>query len=102
MDTISNSEPRGKLVSTMDQACDGQAPVIITRNNVCLVVMLSLKDCPAPEATSYLHKHPKKGLRLLESIAHLERGKDIRESLQSAADISAGAWEDLPLLATVG
>ncbi len=35
------------------------------RNNVCLVVMLSLKDCPAPEATSYLHKRPKYGPRLL-------------------------------------
>ena len=102
MDTISNSEPRGKLVSTMDQVCDGQAPVINTRNNVCLVVMLSLKDCPAPEATSYLRRRPKNGLRLLESIAHLERGKDIRESSQSAADFSAGAWEDLPLLAKVG
>jgi antitoxin YefM len=74
MDTITYSDARSKLASTMKKVCENHEPVIITRQKEESVVMLSLEDFRAMEETAYLLRVPKNARRLLESIAELERG----------------------------
>jgi len=74
MDTITYSDARTKLASTMKKVCENHEPVIITRQKAESVVMLSLEDFRAMEETAYLLRVPKNAKRLLESIAELERG----------------------------
>ena len=74
MDTITYSDARTKLASTMKKVCEDHEPVIITRQKEESVVMLSLEDFRAMEETAYLLRVPKNARRLLESIAELERG----------------------------
>jgi antitoxin YefM len=74
MDTLTYSEARSKLASTMDRVCNDHAPIIITRKNSQSVVMMSLDDYQALEETAYLLRSPKNAKRLLESIAELKSG----------------------------
>ncbi|MGE0385229.1 MAG: type II toxin-antitoxin system Phd/YefM family antitoxin [Gammaproteobacteria bacterium] len=72
MDTLTYSEARSKLATTMDKVCEDHAPVIITRKNSQSVVMMSLDDFQALEETAYLLRSPKNARRLLESIAEIK------------------------------
>ncbi len=74
MDTITYSDARTRLASTMKKVCENHEPVIITRQKEESVVMLSLEDFRSLEETAYLLRVPKNAKRLLESIAELERG----------------------------
>jgi antitoxin YefM len=74
MDTMTYSEARSKLASTMDRVCNDHAPIIITRKNSQSVVMMSLDDYQTLEETAYLLRSPKNAKRLLESIAELKSG----------------------------
>ena len=74
MDTIAYSTARANLADTMDRVCDDHEPVIITRNGLQAVVMMSLDDYKALEETSYLLRSPKNARRLLEGIAALGAG----------------------------
>lgn len=74
MDTITYSDARSKLASTMKKVCESHEPVVITRQREESVVMLSLEDFKAMEETAYLLRVPNNAKRLLESVAELERG----------------------------
>jgi antitoxin YefM len=74
VDTITDSEARATLASTMDKVCEDHAPVTITRKGASAVVMLSLEDYEALEETAYLLRSPKNLRRLVEAIAELESG----------------------------
>lgn len=74
MDTLTYSEARSKLATTMDKVCDDHAPVIITRKNSQSVVMMSLDDYQALEETAYLLRSPRNARRLIESIVELKTG----------------------------
>ena len=74
MDTISYSDARARLATTMDKVCDDHVPVVITRKNARSVVLMSLEDYQALEETAYLLRSPRNARRLLESIAELESG----------------------------
>lgn len=74
METLTYSEARSKLASTMDKVCDDHAPIIITRKNSQSVVMMSLDDYQALEETAYLLRSPKNARRLIEAVAELQSG----------------------------
>lgn len=59
----------------MDQVCNDNAPVVITRKGKGSVVMMSLEDYQAMEETAYLLRSRANAFNLLESIAELELGK---------------------------
>jgi len=83
MDTLTYSEARSNLASTMDRVCNDHAPIIITRKNSQSVVMMSLDDYQALQETAYLLRSPKNAKRLLESIAELKSGGGtLRELLE--------------------
>jgi antitoxin YefM len=81
MDAISYSSARANLVSTMNQACNDHAAIIITRKSEAPVVMISLEDYQAMEETTYLLRSPVNARNLLESIAELEAGKGTEHAL---------------------
>jgi antitoxin YefM len=69
---------RSNLATEMDRVCDDHAPIIVTRRAASSVVMISLDDYEALEETAHLLRSPRNALRLLESIAALERGAAMR------------------------
>lgn len=73
MDVISYTAARTNLAQTMEQVCEGRAPIIITRSKAQSVVMISLEDYQALQETAYLLRAPKNARRLLESMAQLEQ-----------------------------
>lgn len=81
MDAISYSSARANLVSTMNQACNDHAAIIITRKSEASVVMMSLEDYQAMEETTYLLRSPANARNLLESIAELEAVKGTEHAL---------------------
>ena len=60
----------------MDQVCNDQAPVIITRKGKVSVVMMSLEEYQAMEETTYLLRSRANALDLIESISELENDKE--------------------------
>jgi antitoxin YefM len=81
MNTLTYSEAREKLATTMDKVCEDHAPIIITRKNSQSVVMMSLDDYQALEETAYLLRSPKNARRLLESVAEIKSTGGTRRKL---------------------
>lgn len=76
MDSISYTFARRNLRNAMDQVCNDQAPVIITRRGKASTVMLSLEEYQAMEETNYLLGSRANALDLFESIRALENDKE--------------------------
>jgi antitoxin YefM len=74
MDSISYTAARRDLAKAMDQACNDNAPVVITRKGKDSVVMMSLENYQAMEEAAYLLRSPANARNLLESIAELGDG----------------------------
>lgn len=75
MDPISYIAARWNLGKAMDQVCNDNAPVVITRKGKASVVMMTLEEYQAMEETTYLLRSRSNALNLLESIDELEAGK---------------------------
>lgn len=75
MEAISYTAARESLAATMQKVCDDRTPVIITRNRDQAVVMISLEEYQALEATAHLLSSPANATRLMESVAELKAGK---------------------------
>lgn len=71
VEAITYSYARQHLAETMNRVTDDRAPVLITRQDGQPVVMMSLQDFNALEATAYLMRSPKNAKRLMESIEQL-------------------------------
>ena len=72
MNVISYTAARQRLAKTMDQVCQGNDPIIITRGNTPPVVMISLEDYNALQETAYLLKSPENALSLANAIDEIE------------------------------
>ena len=75
MDVRSYTHVRQNLARVMDQVCKSRAPLIISRQNAESVVMMSLEEFNAWEATLHLLRSPRNARRLRQSIAHAQAGK---------------------------
>ena len=76
MDAVTYSDARANLGKVMDRVCNDHEPLIITRNGEQSVVMLSLEEYNALEASAYLLRSPTNARRLLEAVAQLATGQD--------------------------
>ena len=83
MKAMTYTAARENLASTMNQVCDDHDPVIITTKRNQAVVMMSLEDYEALEATAYLLRSPENAKRLSEGIAQLERGEGVVKELSN-------------------
>ncbi|SJM92682.1 antitoxin of the YoeB-YefM toxin-antitoxin system [Crenothrix polyspora] len=81
MDTISYSNFRSQLASTLDKVNDDHVPIIITRQNGKPAVLISLEDFKSYEETAYLMASPKNAMRLNQAIAEIEAGKTVQHTL---------------------
>ena len=71
-----------ELAQTMETVCRDNAPVIITKNRDCAVVMISLADYSSLMETDYLLRNPANAERLRKSIEASRRGEGRRMSIE--------------------
>lgn len=90
MNAINYSTARKELAQTMEQVCRDSNPVIITKNNNCAVVMISLADYESMVETEYLLRSPANARRLRQSLASAERG-ETRETTIEELEARANA-----------
>ena len=81
MKSITYTEARENLASTINRVCEDNAPVIITRRRDQAVVVLSLAEFESLQETAHLLRSPANAKRLLKSIESLARGKVVRKKL---------------------
>ena len=67
-DSISYSQLRQKLKTSLDRVCEERRPLHVERKNGEDVVIISREDYDSLEETSYLLSSPKNAQRLLESL----------------------------------
>ena len=81
MDVISFTDSRANLKDVMDRVVRDHAPVVITRQKAEAVVMVSLSDWNAMEATAHLLSSPVNAARLKAAIAELDQGGGAERTL---------------------
>ena len=74
MDAIAYSDVRKNFANIMEKVCEDHDPVIVTRENLKPVVMISLQDYNAIEETMYLLRSPANAAQLRASIAEFDTG----------------------------
>ena len=75
MDVLSFTDTRARLKDVMDHVVEDHAPVIVTRARTESVVMVSLSDWRAIEATTRLLASPANAGRLRAAMAQLDAGR---------------------------
>ncbi|ELR99631.1 type II toxin-antitoxin system Phd/YefM family antitoxin [Gloeocapsa sp. PCC 73106] len=74
MDAVTYSEFRKRLAPLLDKLNQDSVPLLVTRQNAKPVVVMTLEDFKAYEATFYLLSSRKNAERLDESIQELNSG----------------------------
>jgi antitoxin YefM len=80
-DIISSKALRENLGKVMDEVCDWEAPVIITRQNKPPVVMMSYQDYRGMEETLHILSNQANAERLRQSIAQLNAGQVVEHDI---------------------
>lgn len=75
MDVVSYSEARANLKDVMDRVVGDKTRVVVTRQKAEAVVMISLSEWNAMEATTHLLASPRNADRLRRSIKQMDAGK---------------------------
>ena len=81
MDTVTYTEFRQKLATYLDRLESDRTPLIVTRQNAASVVVMSLDDFKAYEATSHLLSSRNNADRLNEAIDELRNGGGTEQQL---------------------
>ena len=81
MDTVTYTQFRQKLAGYLDQIEADRTPLIVTRQNAPSVVVMSLDDFKAYEATFHLLSSKNNADRLNEAIEELRSGGGTEHSL---------------------
>jgi len=74
MNALTYTYTRQHLAEVMRSVNDDHTPVVITSQRGKPVVILSLEDFQAYEATAYLLRNPHSAKRLLDSVEELRSG----------------------------
>lgn len=81
MDVLTFADTRAKLKDVMDRVVEDHTPVVVTRRKAESVVMVSLSDWNAIEATLHLLSTPANAERLRASVAELDAGRGVERDL---------------------
>jgi antitoxin YefM len=81
MNVMTYTQARKNFAQTMNRVCQDHAPLIITRQAEEPVVMISLKDYNAIEATLYLFRSPQNAQRLVDAFQQAERKEFLKKRL---------------------
>jgi antitoxin YefM len=72
MDAMTLSQVRANLSAVMDRVVDDRTPVIVTRQGGAAVVLVSLADWRAVEASLHLLSTPANAERLRQALQELD------------------------------
>lgn len=75
--TVTCAEAQENLATIMDRICDQHEPVIITRQSLPAVAMISLEDYEAIMETAHLLCSPANASRLREALQAADTGKAV-------------------------
>ncbi|OUY08071.1 type II toxin-antitoxin system Phd/YefM family antitoxin [Acinetobacter populi] len=81
MKVVTYSDLRNNLAKVLDGVIDDHSPVLVTRQNNQIAVLISLDDFNAYEETAHLLKSPVNAKRLRDSIAQIETDRIINHEL---------------------
>ena len=81
MKSVTYSEARANLATTIDNAIEDHEPVIISRSGKKRVVLMSLEDYNSMEETAYLLRSPNNARKLLESLAQADKGNFVESAI---------------------
>jgi antitoxin YefM len=76
MDALSYSDFRDRLEAVLARVVADREPVVVTRPNAEAVVVVSLADWTAREATAHLLSTTSNADRLLAAVRDLEAGRE--------------------------
>jgi antitoxin YefM len=77
MQALQFSETRANLKNVMDRVVADHEPVIVVRRNAPPVVIMSLEDWNAMDATCHLLASPANAAALHKSIAQFDAGRTV-------------------------
>lgn len=81
MNVLTFTDTRQNLKAVMDRVVADHAPIVVTRAKAEPVVMVSLSDWQAIEATLHLLAPPENARRLAEAVEQLDAGKGTERAL---------------------
>lgn len=81
MDVLNYSDTRANLKEVMDRVVADRTPVVVTRKRGEAVVMISLADWTAMEATLHLLSSPVNAARLTDAVQQLDASKGVARDL---------------------
>ena len=81
MDTVTYTKFREQLAGYLDKVNEDHTPLLVTRQNSEPVVVMTLEDFKAYEATFYLMASKKNATRLNKAINELRAGKGEEQEL---------------------
>jgi antitoxin YefM len=79
MHTISYTQARNDLASTMNKVIEDHIPIKVTRGNDKRVIIISEEDYDSMVETCYLFSSPNNAKRLLEAMKEIEDRIDSEE-----------------------
>lgn len=75
MDVLTVSDLQAQFDDVLERVVKDRAPVLVTRGDREAVVLVSLAEYEAGEATRHLMASPANAMRLTEAIAELRAGE---------------------------
>ncbi|MEN9517759.1 MAG: hypothetical protein RLZZ381_347 [Cyanobacteriota bacterium] len=86
MDAVTYTDFRQNLATHLNQIEADRTPLLVTRQNAPSVVIMSLDDFKAYEATFHLLSSQNNANRLNKAIANLRSGKGIEQKIAEEAE----------------
>ena len=71
---VSDTDFRQNLTRYMGEVCDGNAPLVVTRQNAQSVVLISQDDYDSMTETLHLMKSPRNAVRLIHAREDFKAG----------------------------
>jgi antitoxin YefM len=87
MGHVNYTDLRQNLARYMDEVCDSNAPLVVTRQNARSVVMISQDEYDSMTETLHLMRSPRNALRLIQAMEDAKAGRlTERELIESEDD----------------
>jgi antitoxin YefM len=75
MKHVNYTDLRQNLARYMDEVCDSNAPLVVTRQNARSVVMISQDEYESMTETLHLMKSPRNAVRLIQAMDDVKAGR---------------------------
>ena len=91
MGHVNYTDLRQNLARYMDEVCDSNASLVVTRQNARSVVMISQDEYDSMTETLHLMRSPRNALRLLQAMEDAKAGRLTERELIEVEDDETGA-----------